>query len=693
LHNFAPPVTFFAVWCWQGQQDTRVGFFSVQDVRLITLTPLTGSRSRVATTLARAIGDNDLLIMLSGPEGSGKSAILAAVVATLAYGGMRVIRVSNPDDATMGQRELAARILGRPTMGSPAQLVAEAITNLLATTDDGQVVLVVDDAHTLSDQAMELLLVIASPARRGIRAPQLVLAGRGDFWDRPWRDELRAITDVAEKIKLEPLTTADARDFVMNEAKASGGSITSATPDALTALVRCSSGLNAQMDRIVTAAVALGNRRGASDLTEEIVDAAVTPDTLLEPPCTGAGPLNVSDEPATMPTAALPTPIAARKLPLGWLAIAAAAVLIVAGVSVGLVSRHTQVTPSIEQGTPETTSAPAPTSEAVTAPEPPKVEQLRPANEAMVGAASTTPGTASTAASPPSIAPASPAAPSVSPSPNVVAKSELPAAAQEVVHPPANTTASAERPVASAPQPAEAPDRAADATPPTNDAHGRDQPAAPPPVPSDTANDTQAVASARPPEAAKLETPAAPPVAPSASVDTRPGQPQPVIAPPTAPPAVPPLPFAPPPVAALPVIPPPVAALPVIPPPAATPPMVQPPAAQSQLPSAPQVLASLPPKVIAVLLQHGDEKLASGDILSARLYFERAGAAGSEEGAMNAGKTYDPEYLAKIDAPGLQADAKRAIDWYRIAASTHGNSEAQKRIDALTAAGTAAGSR
>ena len=254
---------------------------------MITLTPLAGSRGRVATTLARSIGDNDLLIMLSGPEGSGKSAILAAVVATLAYGGMRVIRVSNPDEATMGQRQLAARILGRPTMGSPAQLVAEAITNLLATTDDGQVVLVVDDAHTLSDQAMELLLVIASPARRGIRSPQLVLAGRGDFWDRPWRDELRAITDLGEKIKLEPLTTEDARDFVMEEAKASGGTVTSVTEDALTALVRCSSGLNAQMDRIVTAAVALGNRRGVSVLTEEIVDAAVTPDTLLEPPCTG----------------------------------------------------------------------------------------------------------------------------------------------------------------------------------------------------------------------------------------------------------------------------------------------------------------------------------------------------------------------------------------------------------------------
>ena len=105
-------------------------------------------------------------------------------------------------------------------------------------------------------------------------------------------------------------------------------------------------------------------------------------------------------------------------------------------------------------------------------------------------------------------------------------------------------------------------------------------------------------------------------------------------------------------------------------------------------PSAPIALntASLSPSAIAVLLQRGKEKLGSGDILSARLYFERAGAAGNEEGAMAAGKTYDPAYLATVDAPGLQANVKRAIDWYRLAAA-HGNPEAQKRIDALSATG------
>ena len=637
----------------------------MQDVRLISLTPLAGSRGRVATTLARAIGDNDLLIMLSGPEGSGKSAILAAVVATLAYGGMRVIRVSNPDDSTMGQRELAARILGRPTMGSPAQLVAEAITNLLATTDDGQVVLVVDDAHTLSDQALELLLVITSPARRGIRSPQLLLAGRGAFWERPWRDELRMLTDVAEKVMLERLTADDARDFVMDEAKASGGTITSVTPDALTALVRCSSGLNAQMDRIVTAAVALGNSRRATVLTEEIVDAVVTPDTLLEPPCTDAGRLTGDEGTATTPATEVPVPVAHPKFRGGWPVIAALVLVVVAGASVGLVP--VLRTSLFDRSAPVSPPAPTPASisKAATAPESPKVVQgvePRPANETAVkvgsGTASVTPYTASAAGNAPPNAPVSLPAP-------VATNSEPPAAEQEAGHP----AATGERPITSAPQPATPPDHAADTTPPTVPSRGGEQ---------QIATDSPAVAPAHAPEAAKPETPSAPPVALPASVATTAGPTQPVAAPPTTPPPIPPLPTAPPPGASL----------PVIPPPAATPPMVQPPSATP--PSAPtaQDTTSLPPSVIAVLLQRGNEKLASGDVLSARLYFERAGAAGSEDGAMGAARTYDPGNLATIDAPGLQANVKRAIDWYRIAAATHGNPEAQKRIDALTAAGT-----
>ena len=612
--------------------------------------------------------------MLSGPEGSGKSAILAAVVATLAYGGMRVIRVSNPDETTMGQRELAARILGRPTMGSPAQLVAEAITNLLATTDDGRVLLVVDDAHTLSDQAMELLLVITSPGRRGIRSPQLLLAGRGAFWERPGRDELREITDLAEKIILEPLTADDARDFVLDEAKASAGTIADVTPDALVALVRCSSGLNAQMDRIVTAAVALGNTRRATVLTEEIVDAVVTPDTLLEPPCNGPGPLSDSD--ARVAAAAIEVPAVevravevpatadAKRIRVGWVGIAGVVLVAMAAAAVGLVlTPRTEVTSPADRGVAVT--SPASTQQAATAPEPPNVAhgvQLQQDHASESGAATTPSDTTSAdvAASSSTVSP--PVARSVD---------EPPAAVKEMGNPQATVTVSGDAPVASAPPPG----HAGDASSAADASHGGDQQAAADPALSAPTDDTRTAPQAASPETARPEPPAVAP-APPPALATEPGPTQPIA------PAV----VAPTPIAPLPAAPPPTAVLPAVPPVAAAPPVAQPQSAPPPAPTPPGT-ASLSPSAIASLLKRGNDMLASGDILSARLYFERAGAAGSEEGAMAAGRTYDPEYLATIDAPGLQANLKRAIDWYRVAAD-HGNPEAQKRVDALSTAST-----
>jgi TPR repeat protein len=88
--------------------------------------------------------------------------------------------------------------------------------------------------------------------------------------------------------------------------------------------------------------------------------------------------------------------------------------------------------------------------------------------------------------------------------------------------------------------------------------------------------------------------------------------------------------------------------------------------------------------MVASLLRRADTLLQQGDVLTARLFYERAAAAGSGEGATGAGKTYDPGFLATIDAPGLRGDVARAIEWYRTAAVTLGDREAGERLRALT---------
>jgi hypothetical protein len=76
----------------------------------------------------------------------------------------------------------------------------------------------------------------------------------------------------------------------------------------------------------------------------------------------------------------------------------------------------------------------------------------------------------------------------------------------------------------------------------------------------------------------------------------------------------------------------------------------------------------LPADAVAALIRRGDEFLAIKDIAAARLFYERAAAAGSGHAATLAGKTYDPRYLKETGARGLSPNPAKAAEWYRKAA-------------------------
>jgi hypothetical protein len=86
---------------------------------------------------------------------------------------------------------------------------------------------------------------------------------------------------------------------------------------------------------------------------------------------------------------------------------------------------------------------------------------------------------------------------------------------------------------------------------------------------------------------------------------------------------------------------------------------------------------------VLLLLHRGETTLRQGDIISARLFFERAAQEGSARGAILAAKTYDPDFLATIDVLGLWADVPLAIKWYQFASTVYGDQEARQRPSAL----------
>ena len=71
---------------------------------------------------------------------------------------------------------------------------------------------------------------------------------------------------------------------------------------------------------------------------------------------------------------------------------------------------------------------------------------------------------------------------------------------------------------------------------------------------------------------------------------------------------------------------------------------------------------------IAMLLNHGKDFFKDGDVVSARLLFRRAAAAGNAEAAFILGRTFDPVVADRMGIIGIKPDIARARQWYERAA-------------------------
>ena len=234
---------------------------------------------------------------------------------------------------------------------------------------------------------------------------------------------------------------------------------------------------------------------------------------------------------------------------------------------------------------------------------------------------------------------------------------------------------STDRRIASIPRPGSTPILASPSATPT-DGHSL---AAPPAAPADghsLAAPPAALAdgpSLAAPPVAPADGPslAAPPVAPADGRSFAVPPAEPAVAAPSAEPAAPPVEPAPPSLAAAPS-PKPGLATPATPPDAKT--AAPPPTAGSRL-SAVDMEA---------LLARGDTLLSVGDVISARLFYERAVDAGGGLAAIRLGETFDPLFLDRVHLHGARGDPGAALFWYRRARDL-GTSGAEVLLKALEA--------
>jgi hypothetical protein len=85
---------------------------------------------------------------------------------------------------------------------------------------------------------------------------------------------------------------------------------------------------------------------------------------------------------------------------------------------------------------------------------------------------------------------------------------------------------------------------------------------------------------------------------------------------------------------------------------------------------------------IAALEARGDASLATGDVASARLFYERAADSGEAQAAVRLGKTFDPLFLDRPRLRGVSGDLGMALFWYRRARDL-GATEVERRLKTL----------
>jgi hypothetical protein len=105
-----------------------------------------------------------------------------------------------------------------------------------------------------------------------------------------------------------------------------------------------------------------------------------------------------------------------------------------------------------------------------------------------------------------------------------------------------------------------------------------------------------------------------------------------------------------------------------------------PPQVAERSPQAPA--RSLDPAEVDVLVKQGQQFVAAGDFVTARLVFQRAAEAGNAAAALALGASYDPVVLSRLGVRGVDADVGKARAWYQKA-KEFGAPDADRRLSTL----------
>jgi general secretion pathway protein A len=265
------------------------------------------------------------LLLLTGETGTGKTTLCRAVIDTLGHrtfsalvlnpymAGTEVLRVILRDFGLVSRDEIRRGSLARADAPHLLDTLEGFLRSLVPL--DARAVVIVDEAQSLSPEALDQVRMLGAYEEDGQRLLQIVLCGQPGLLNTLKTDPLRALNErITRRAGLNPLLAPEVEGYVRHRLSIAGAEASAVfAPEALRLIAEYSRGLPRRINVLCDRALDEG-RHGASRL--------ITADTMkraarsLASPTTATPSVDAAESPAAA-TAAIAVHPSSGAVPIG----------------------------------------------------------------------------------------------------------------------------------------------------------------------------------------------------------------------------------------------------------------------------------------------------------------------------------------------------------------------------------------
>ncbi|MGA9476585.1 MAG: AAA family ATPase [Desulfobacterales bacterium] len=227
-------------------------------------------------TLRYGIHENKGLLLLTGDIGTGKTALISALVDRLVDDNVVVAKLPDPDLDRNDFFFLVSHSFGIHHRVQDKETFTEAFDHFLERTcEQGQkALLIVDEAQIMSTEILEEVRLLSNMECRSTKLLNIILVGQNAFNQLLYKPENRAIRErITISYNLQPLTEAETEAYIAHRLKIAGTEAKIFTDDAVREIHAFSSGFPRQINIICDLALVLGFGKNAMEIDSRMIAA------------------------------------------------------------------------------------------------------------------------------------------------------------------------------------------------------------------------------------------------------------------------------------------------------------------------------------------------------------------------------------------------------------------------------------